>query len=582
MCGIAGFSLRRGMAQRAVLETMATALAHRGPDGEGFFTFLNMGLAHRRLAIIDVNGGRQPLEVKGTKAPVAAVVNGEIYNYRALQMNLLAEDVKLTTDSDSEPVLHLVMQHEGAAFRQLEGMYAVAVADGRTGDMWLGTDPFGIKPLYYVETDKGFAFASEPRALVAGGWVSAAFNPDALPGLLNQHYSRGAETLFLGVHRMLPGERLRVREGKIIERWQQLPVLRPATRDMDLNDAIRQFDERLTLAVQRHLQSDVPYGVLLSGGLDSSSIVVAMAKLGVPIQAYTATFGNAGDEGEAAAALAARVGAKHVTVTYGADDFWQGLPQLAFVMDDLTTDYSSLPLLKLMERAKQDVKILLSGEGGDELLAGYRGYREGWLKTWLKGFRKGDATPYANLFRTPALAEHPPEVSMPWDMQGFTRLQRHQSADIATWLPNDLLLRLDRVSMAHGIEGRVPFLDDHFAPWAFALPDNIKVGTPEGATKPLGKWVVREWLARQGHRDLVYGKKKGFSVPVGAYLAQRTPQLTALWRTSPLLEGLLKPAASKILLGNLKHPKAANLALTLTLLALWHQVHVEGKIPDLN
>ncbi|MFZ2586700.1 MAG: asparagine synthase (glutamine-hydrolyzing) [Alphaproteobacteria bacterium] len=574
MCGITGFSLRQGMANKATLASMATALAHRGPDGHGTFTFLNMALAHRRLSIIDVNGGHQPLEVKGAKAPVAAVVNGEIYNYRQLQFELRANNIPLATESDCEPVLHLVMHHEGAAFRKLHGMYAAAVADGRTGDMWLGVDPFGIKPLYYVESDKGFAFASEPRALLAGGWAAPTLNSDALNGLLNQHYTTGQHPLLAGIHRMLPGERLRVREGKIVERWRQLPQLAPAAATpTTMDDAVKQFEDHFIPAVQRHLQSDVPYGVLLSGGLDSTAVVVAMAKLGVPIKAYTAKFEQAGDEDSAAAALATRVGATHTTVTYGEADFWSDLPHLATTMDDLTSDYSSLPLMKLMARAKYDVKILLSGEGGDELLAGYRGYRDNPIKTWLKSFRKGDATPYASLFTDKTITTHPTALPPPWPTQDFTRLQRRQSADIVGWLPHDLLLRLDRVSMAHGIEGRVPFLDDTFAAWAFRLPDALKVGTPDGATKPLGKLVVREWLARNGHRDMAYGKKKGFSVPVGQYLGHRTEYLANLWATNPLLQTMLKPKASKALLSNLAHPKAANLAFTLTLLALWQQAH---------
>lgn len=568
--------MRQGMANKAQLAKMAAALAHRGPDGEGFFSFLNMGLAHRRLSIIDLEGGRQPLEAKGAKAPIAAVVNGEIYNYKALQRALREDGVALATASDSEPVLHLVARDGKAAWSQLQGMYAAAVVDGRSNEMWIGVDPFGIKPLYYVETAKGFAFASEPRALVAAGWVEAQANMAVLGSLLNVHQVRGDETLFAGIRRMAPGERFRVKDGKIVERWRQLPVLRPAVKGGSLDDAVAQFEEHLLAAVARHVQADVPFGVLLSGGLDSSAVVVAMAKLGIDIRAFTARFDKPSDEDKAAAGLAAKVGARHTTVSYGADDFWAGVGELAWTMDDLATDYSSLPLLKLMATAKQDVKILLSGEGGDELLAGYKGYRLPWWRVWLKKGRAGDAVPFAGLFKDAKLVAAPGDVDVPWATDGFTRLQKRQGPDICEWLPHDLLLRLDRVSMAHGIEGRVPYLDDHFSAWAFALPDAVKVGrTPDGK-QDVGKLVVREWLARQGHADLAWGRKKGFTVPVGDYLGQRKAWVKDLWEGSPLVGGLLRKGAAAKLLGQLGHAKAANLAFSLTLLALWHRVHVEG------
>ncbi|MCP5405738.1 MAG: asparagine synthase (glutamine-hydrolyzing) [Pseudomonadaceae bacterium] len=573
MCGIAGISLTKGMVQPTLLQGMAKRMVHRGPDGEGIFTFLNMGLAHRRLAILDLAGGQQPLRTESDTAPVAAVVNGEIYNYKILQAGLRDDGVALATHSDSEPVLHLVMREGEAAWEKLSGMYAAAVADGRSGTLWLGVDPFGIKPLYYAETPKGLAFASEPQVLVQSGWVRAEVNREVLPSLLNRHFCAGDATLFTGVKKMLPGERLCVKDGRIIKRWRQLPRLAPALPSMDLDSALAAFETRFTAAIERHLQSDVPYGVLLSGGLDSSTIVLTMAKLGVPIHAYTARFAKAGDEDTAAAQLAASVGAKHTTVTYDADDFWQALPKLAMYMDDLTTDYSSLPLLKLMERARQDVTILLSGEGGDELLAGYRGYRQSPLQAWWKGLRKGDAVPFRGLFRNGAMASAPKDGGVPWNMRGFSRLQRRQSADLAQWLPQDLLLRLDRISMAHSIEGRVPFLDDDFAAWAFALPDTLKVGTPDGG-KPMGKWLLRQWLARQGHSDLAFGKKKGFSVPVGDYLALRRDEVAAIWAESPLLQELLKPKAADVLLGRLGHAKAANLAFSLTLLGLWERGHL--------
>lgn len=570
MCGIAGFSLKNSArATKAALAPMAKALAHRGPDGDGFFTHQNVGLAHRRLSIIDVDGGRQPLLAGSKDAPVALVANGEIYNYRQLQA-LLAEGSTLVTQSDCEPPLHRFIAMGDAAWDSLEGMYALAVADGRDGALHLAVDPFGIKPLYYCEGEQGFAFASEPRALVAGGFATPSVNMEVLGGLLNRHYSTGKATLFKGIYRMVPGERMVVKDGKVVQRSRKLPGLLAAA-PWEGGDAAAAFGKELEASVARHLQADVPYGILLSGGLDSTALMVAMKSLGAPIHAYTAMIDVEGglNEADVAKAVAKKLGATHTTVKYGRKDFWDALPKLAWAMDDLATDYAALPLLKLTARAREDVKILLSGEGGDEMLAGYGNYRKKQnLLRWWKARRAGDVTPFRRMFRT-SLPVPPPPVQ-PWSSAGFTALQKKQAQDVAGWLPNDLLLKLDRTTMVNGIEGRVPYLDEHFSRFAFSLPDSLKV------QDKWGKHIVREHLDRHGLGELAWARKQGFSVAVGAFMAEKTGQLERLWTQSEVLQEILKPTATRGLLGNLDHGKCANLCFSLTLLALWEAIHVRG------
>jgi asparagine synthase (glutamine-hydrolysing) len=580
MCGIAGLSVKAPhTASLALLQPFAAALAHRGPDGEGFFVgqgaAATAGLVHRRLSIIDVEGGRQPFEVGRGAGASALVVNGEIYNYKTLQALATQNGATLATQSDCEPLLHRYGQVGPAAFEELQGMYAAALVDGRTGEVTLATDPFGIKPLYYAETNLGIAFASEPKALLGAGWIRPDVNPDALGGLLNRHYSVGAGTLFKGISRLLPGERIVIRAGEIISRSRKLPPLGAENPDASGTD----FEAQFTAAVARHLQADVPFGLLLSGGLDSSSVAIAMRALGAPLHAYTAVIDVPGgpNEAEVAAALAKKLGATHTTVPYGEDDFWPGLVDMAWAMDDMVTDYASLPLLKLTKRAREDVKILLSGEGGDELLAGYGSYRKAMRKQgvvrrmqgWLKARRDGDATPHAHIFRQPGLVRVPATPVWGGDMAGFSRLQRWQVQDVAGWLPHDLLLKLDRTTMANGIEGRVPFLDDTFAAWAFSLPDSAKV------QDDFGKVVLRQHLDKQGFADMAWARKQGFSVQVGAFLNAKKDRVAKLWQQSPLLQELLQPQAAHGLLGGLGHAKTANLALSLTVLALWHRIHVE-------
>lgn len=574
MCGIAGFSLARGNAALEDLTPLANALAHRGPDGEGFFVFGGCGLAHRRLSIIDVDGGAQPLLAGKKTEPLALVVNGEIYNYKNLQKLVRAEGVRLKTQSDCEPLLHRYVHVKEQAFAELEGMYAYALVDGRDGTLRVGVDPFGIKPLYYAVTARGFAFASEPRALVLGGWVSAEGNVSVLGGLLNRHYSVGEETLFAGVYRLLPGERLVVKDGKIVSRGRMLPNLMAAEGEGN----VEEFGKQLLAAVERHLVADVPYGVLLSGGLDSSALVVAMRELGAPIHAYTALIEVEGGPNEAhvAQALAKKVGAVHTTVAYGPQDFWPAVAQLAWAMDDLVTDYAALPLLKLTKRARQDVKILLSGEGGDEMLGGYSVYRkkQNMLKRWLKSRRDGDAWPNRGLFRNKGLIRVPAAAQQAWDTQGWSKLQLRQGQDVAGWLANDLLLKLDRTTMINGIEGRVPYLDDMFAAYAFSLPDSAKIDAD------FGKVILRKHLDAKGFGEMAWARKQGFSVAVGAFLKQKPALIARLWGQSELINMLLTPEAMLKLLAGLEHAKTANLAFSLTLLAAWEKLHLQGMAPE--
>lgn len=574
MCGIAGFSLIPGRkADKQLAAGLAAALAHRGPDGEGIWLAGGMGLVHRRLSIIDVEGGRQPLFAQDGR--IAGVVNGEIYNYKKLQKLAVENGAKLATQSDSEPPLHRYGQvGVSAMLDELEGMFALCVADPLGEVMELAVDRFGIKPLYYAETAQGFAFASEPRALVRGGWVEAEVNEGVLGGVLNRHYSTGAETMFEGVYRMLPGEHLTVKDGRIVARERRLPGLKPVHEVR--GDVVEDFGARLTAAVGRHLVADVPFGLLLSGGLDSTAILCAMRDLGAPIVAYTAKIEVAGgvNEADAAAALAKKVGASHVVVNYGEKDFWPALVEMAWAMDDLTTDYAAMPLLKLTKRAREDVKILLSGEGGDEMLGGYSNYRKKRGLLWhLKARRAGDATPQRALFTNRKLIAVPAAARQGWGSD-LTELQKRQGQDVAGWLCNDLLLKLDRTTMIHGIEGRVPFLDDEFSAYAFGLPDAWKV------RDGFGKYVLRAHLASKGHGEMAWARKQGFSVAVGYFLKQKPELLKQVWGQSETVTRLLKAGAVETLLGGLEHAKTANLCFSVTLIALWELMHVHGMAKD--
>jgi asparagine synthase (glutamine-hydrolysing) len=307
MCGIAGIALRHGeAAPPEVLARLDAALAHRGPDGGGQTVAAGAALVHRRLAIIDVAGGDQPLFEPGGAALIA---NGEIYSYRELKRDLLA-DVAFATGSDCEPALHLY-RREGLGFAEkLRGMWAIAIHDRAARRVVLSRDPFGIKPLYIAETKHGLAFASEPRALLEAGLVARGIDPRARDELVELQFTTGAETIFPGIRRLLPGETVAIEEGRIVERRRRAALPEGGPEAIDDAAALARLDAALTESVDLHQRSDVPYGLFLSGGVDSAALLALMRRLNDrPVLAFTAGFDDpsAADE-RASARAAARAG----------------------------------------------------------------------------------------------------------------------------------------------------------------------------------------------------------------------------------------------------------------------------------
>ena len=576
MCGIAGVMTKDGTApDPAVLDRLADALAHRGPDGRGRHVARNIGMIHNRLAIIDLETGAQPLYEPGGAALVA---NAEIYNYVELRAAL--PQIAFATASDCEPALHLYRRDGRRFVEQLRGMYALALHDPAEDLLLLARDPFGIKPLYYVETDTAFAFASEPQALVAAGLAGTDLNRQVLMRLLQLQFTTGSGTIFDGVSRLLPGETLVVRDGRIVERQriQALPAGAPTA--CSAREAMTALDTVLIDSVDVHQRSDVPYGMFLSGGIDSSALLVLMAELNErPVHTLTVGFGGTAvpDERVHARAVAAALRAEPEEMEFGEDDFWQLLPEIAAALDDPAADYAVLPTYKLAARAKAaGLKVILCGEGGDEIFGGYGRYRAA-MRPWWRGGRsmrsrgifdglgvlRGEMTGWRD-----GLVAAEATVSA----GGRTRLQVAQAMDCADWLPNDLLTKLDRCLMAHSVEGRTPFLDPRVAEVAFRLPDQLKV---RGG---VGKWLLRTWLDSRLPRAKAFSKKKGFTVPVAEWIARRGRDVGALVAAHPAVEALCDPAAVQALYAR-RDKRAGHAAWTLLFYALWHNRHVLGQVP---
>jgi asparagine synthase (glutamine-hydrolysing) len=578
MCGIAGImSVDGAPVAFGLLEKLGQALAHRGPDGQGHYRSGNLGMIQTRLAIIDLATGDQPLHEPGGAALVG---NGEIYNYIELRAEL--PGVALSTESDCELPLHLYRRHGLDFTRHLRGMYALAIHDPASGHLILSRDPFGIKPLYYIETARCFAFASEPAALVKAGLIGTEIARQARNELLQLQFTTGRDTIYHGIRRVLPGETLVIAEGRVVER-RRLEILPPGrAREMTAGDALPLLDGLLRESVLLHQRADVPYGMFLSGGIDSTALLAMMTELNDrPVTTFTVGFAQApsSDERPAARIVAEALGAEHIEIDFGENDFWTLLPQVAAVVDDPVADYAILPTYRLAEAAHaRGLKVILSGEGGDELFAGYGRYRS-VMRSWWAGGRtlrargnfddlnvlRNDVTGWRDgILAAEARAGD----------DGRSRLQIAQAIDCADWLPNDLLTKLDRCLMAHGVEGRTPFLDAGVADFAFRLPDNLKI------RDGLGKWLLRRWLDAKVPAADALARKKGFTVPVAEWLRRRGATLGPLLARQPSIREICLPDAVERLFAKLDGKREGFAAWTLLFYALWHRAHIAKLAPE--
>jgi asparagine synthase (glutamine-hydrolysing) len=576
MCGIAGFMATGNNAPSAsVLQAMALSLAHRGPDGRGHYRVANVGMVHARLAIIDLETGDQPLYEAGGAALIA---NGEIYNYIELKKEL--GDAGFLTHSDCEPPLHLYRRHGLDFTKYLRGMYAIALHDPSANQLVLARDPFGIKPLYYAELENGLAFASEPQALIASGMVEARMNKRARNELLQLQFTTGRNTIFAGICRVLPGETIVVAGGRIIERRRNEALPEQGPKACDEEAALANIDKALEDSIRVHQRSDVPFGIFLSGGIDSSALLALMARRSSSrILAFTAGFPGtaARDERTHARTVAAAAHAEHIEVEFTEQDFWELLPGITASLDDPTADYAVLPLYKLAHVASKEVKVVLSGEGGDELFGGYGRYRS-IIRPWWAG---GRAMRSRGVFEGLDVLREPltgwrdgieaAEISA--SKPGRTKLQIAQAMDCADWLPNDLLIKLDRCLMAHGVEGRTPFLDPVVADIAYRLPDRLKMN------KSLGKLALRRWLARELPEARPFSAKRGFTVPVAEWMKKRSATLGELLAMQPGIAEIASPAAVRRLFGR-KGKREAFACWNLLFFALWHRRHMLGLKPE--
>ncbi|MDR3535584.1 MAG: asparagine synthase (glutamine-hydrolyzing) [Acetobacteraceae bacterium] len=576
MCGIAGLILSSGAPppDPGTLSRLIDALHHRGPDGTGHAVVGRVALVHNRLSIIDLVTGDQPFFA----GAATLVANGEIYNYRELRAAM--PGVSFATNSDCEPPLHLWLRDGADYAKALRGMYAIAIHERAQRTVTLTRDPFGIKPLYIAQVAGGLAFASEPQALIAAGLVKPVVRPAAREELLQLQFTTGADTIFEGIQRLLPGETITCAEGSVLDRRRISPLPEGALESIDEATALARLDRALMESVDLHQRSDVPYGMFLSGGIDSATLIALMARLNTePVLAFTAGFDvpEAADERDHAAAVAKAVGARHERVEVTEAMVWRHLPEIVAAMDDPVADYAIIPTWFLARRARQDVKVVLSGEGGDEIFAGYPRYASAMRPWWRGGRAMWDR---GSFDKVPVLRVRPTSwrdgivaAEARAAARGLSRLAALQAVDMADWLPHDLLLKLDRCLMAHAVEGRTPFLDAGVAAAAFRLPESLKL---RGG---MGKWLLRRWLEQALPMAHPFAPKQGFTVPIGAWIKSQGARLGPLVAAQPSVAEIAHPEKVEALFRDISRWRHGFACWKLLFYALWHRRHIQGLPP---
>lgn len=592
MCGIAGVYLCRGEPDPERLAQAARRLGHRGPDAQRLWLGHRVGLAHRRLSVIDLAGGQQPMAIRD--GALQLVANGEIYNFIELRQTLQAAGHPFTTRSDVETILHAYVEYDLEFVRHLHGMFAFALYDRARDRLILVRDRLGMKPLYLCADAAGVAFASELKGLLPLLAQSPEVDPVALIQYLQNQFSGGPRTILAGVEQVRPGELMVVDAGRIVERRCYWSATGIGTGEMSFEEASRGFDELFVQVMTEHMRSDVPFGLFLSGGVDSSVLLAVLSRLqDRPIATYSVGFDSPGmvDERPSAERIARRYGSRHYGCAPSERALLGLLPRAIWAADDLMRDYANLPVLHLAERAARDLKVVFSGEGGDEVFAGYGRYRVNRLERWVKairhrgtgGFRtsamlRGRA---ASDLLGAALWEVRQEARRPfieaWQSapDHWSDLQRMQYVDLTTALPDNLLVKADRMLMACGLEGRLPLVDHRVVEFGLALPDRLKV---QGAQ---GKHFLKRWAERLVDRELLYASKRGFHVPVRRCFDHRLDWLQRRLPAHPAVRQWFRPQGVAALLardvakGHLGRP-----AFALVQFALWHRLLIDGGGAD--
>lgn len=616
MCGICGkvYFDNNLLVPPEILKTMADSIVHRGPDDEGYYCSGPAGLGFRRLAIIDLNTGHQP--ISNEDGSVWIVFNGEIYNYLELRGYLLQKGHIFRSKTDTEVIVHLYEEFGASCVEKLRGMFAFAIWDNRKRTLLLARDRVGIKPLYYRLTDRGIVFGSEIKAILADSDGEAEVDPQIIDRFLTFYYIPGEDTLFRGIKKLAPGTCLTVTNGNV--KIQQYWDLAFSIQHQNLAESQEKLLALLEETVEQHMLSDVPVGVLLSGGLDSTALLGFASRTAVQkLSTYTVGFSDASvtDERAYARQAAAYYGSEHHELTFGAREFADFMPLFVRHMEEPVCEPPAVALYYVSKLASQFVKVLISGEGGDEAFAGYPNYRSMlWIERLKKlgrpamsalsaalmagGKRTGkfvpllktdlesyyysrSATPftyfsqssgdlYSDSFRNAVSKQDSlSPLHALWRGQNNSgALNKMLYIDTKTWLPDDLLVKADKITMANSVELRVPFLDHKVLEFAASLPPSFKV---RGLTT---KYIAKSALKQYVPESIIKRKKAGFPVPYAAWLRGPLRDWLSgliLDRNAQTRKYFNQNETEKLVAGHVLNGGHAKELFSLAILELWHQ-----------
>jgi asparagine synthase (glutamine-hydrolysing) len=633
MCGIAGIvaSDRLHADERARVLLMRDIITHRGPDEAGLYVDDFAGLGHRRLSIVDVAAGHQPLG--NEDGSIQIVFNGEIYNHTELRGPLESSGHRYRTRCDTETIVHAYEQWGDGCVERLRGMFAFGIWDVPRRRLLLARDRLGIKPLYWTVVNGRLLFGSEIKAILESGLVATEANEQALPELLSTRYLSGEETLFRGIRRLMPGHTLVYEDGEVtIRQYWDVPTgeVDPELARLPERDLVGRFRELLEDAVRTRLMADVPLGMFLSGGLDSSAIAALMARMiDRPLKTFSVAFKQrAFSELDYARQVSTAINADAHEIVIDDQDFFGALPRLIWHEDEPIAHPSSVPLYFVSALARQHVIVVLTGEGSDELLAGYGKYPRAvmnWraggayglipspIRDWVassvvprlpgkagryakRTFLAMDRTPEAMFFDNFAaiglkrqrdlLADRLAALATPARAYGASRaffeaangdsalLDRLLYTDMKTYLV-ELLMKQDQMSMAASIESRVPFLDHTLVEFAARLPPRMKL---RGFNT---KWILREAVKEILPPDILSRPKMGFPVPFAHWMKGEWQGIArdVLLDRRARERGLTNPAAVAQLIDAhaAGEVEGGDALWSLLNLELWYRTHIDGE-----
>jgi len=624
MCGLSGifeFS-ESGSVSRETLEKMNTEIRHRGPDGEGIFLNKNIGLTHRRLSIIDLSTGDQPIFNEDKQ--VCIVFNGEIYNYKYIKETLVGKGHVFRTNSDTEAILHAYEEYgEEGCLELLRGMFTFAIWDNHKKRLFVARDRIGIKPLYYYASNESLVFGSEIKSVIASGKVKPEIEEAEISSFFLLGYVAGEKTMFKNIYRLLPGHYIVCQGGNIrIKEYWDFYNIEPVERSEE--EVLKELEPIFEDVVKMRLMSDVPLGVFLSGGLDSSAVVqsIRQAAPDSPINTFSIGYKDHPEISELpyARKVSEKFGTKHCEFDLQPGNFFEIFPKFVWHLEEPTCEPAAIALYFISKLAKEHATVLLSGEGADELFAGYPIYKKmlfinkyrqipqtfrrclepllallpdtdkkrkymGWISKDLSSRYWGvSASMTANALEglfSPDLIEHNSYQRLSKYISSYYRpnkdpLSQMSYIDIKEWLPHDLLVKADKMSMAASIELRVPFLDHKLLEFSASVPSSLKIKNKES------KYILKKFMEKKLPNEIIYRKKKGFPVPVQSWFKGdfNKNAKEVLLNGATIKKGFFNKGFVENMLKRHEENKenCSSLLFSILLFEMWNKVFIDNSI----